>query len=407
VSCIRFTTTTVVDLVPPTVVSTTPADGATNVSTDIVLRITFSEAIDPSSLGDGILMTPEPGEGILEWTDGGRTFNFDPDDPLLDDTAYSLIITEGAVRDYAGNGLAELYSLKFTTASSFPTGGFAGTISGDPGSTAAADPEGTLAIAFITNIFAGGGDNGPPPIGGFTTVGSGGAYEIGQLPDGWYWPVGWMDTNGDGDLNPEYGDAIGIYGVDFTTLEGEPEPDSVEVSGGAMVTDVDFALYDPIAIYGRVTYVGTAYSEDLEIYDYVVGLFDTSTYDPENLNPEYGTDPQRVVWDPYFSVSSFQENPLVDGTYYIGAFMDVNDNGSYDPETDPAGFYEIGGEIAWVTVENGEDSGDGIVVELDDPEVTLRRTSGMTWIKPAVAKSRLDPALREAIEKIKRALEAQ
>jgi hypothetical protein len=402
-----FITTDIEDVTPPTVVSTTPADGATNVPLDIVLQIEFSEPIDPASLSEGILMTPEPGDGIMSWIDGGRTLNFDPDEPLLDNTAYSLIITEGAVRDYAGNPLEELYSLQFTTAAAFPTGAILGTISGDPNSTAAADPEGTLAIAFMDNIFSGEEENGPPPIGGVAVAGEGGVYEINRLMGGWYWPVGWMDTNGDGMMDPEYGDALGAYGVDFSNLEGEPEPDSVEVSGGFPVPGIDFALYDPIAIYGRVTYEGTAYPGTLENYNYHVGLFDTLTYDPGNLDPEYGTDPQNIVWDPYFNVNEFEDG-LVEGSYYIGAYMDVNYNGDYDPETDPAGFYEEGGELAWVTVENGEDSGDGIVVVLQDPVVLAKRgISWASWVKPASSKGSLNPALLEAIEKIRRALEEQ
>jgi hypothetical protein len=400
-----FTTTNIPDTTPPTVVSTSPADGETNVSVNTILVIEFSEPIDPYSLEEGgIIMTPESGDGILTWTDGGTTLNFDPDDPLLDDTAYYIVIVEGAVRDFAGNPLSGSYSVAFTTGSSLPTGGYSGTIAGDPNSTAAANPEGALSIAFMVNMVEG-GDEGPPPIGGFDVVGSDGSYEIGNLMDATYWPGAMMDTDGNGEINPDYGDAIGLYGVDFASLMGEPEPDSLVITGGGTFSDIDFGLYDPIAIWGQVEYGGTAYSATLHEYNYYVGLFDITTFDPENLDPEYGTEPRSIVWDPEFRFHEFNDG-LVEGSYYIGAYMDVNHNGDFDPDTDPFGFYEIGGEMEYVTVENGEDSGDGIVVMLQDPEpITQLNTQTPSWIRVSAAKNQVDPRLRTLLENLRRALE--
>ena len=401
-----FTTTNIPDTNPPTIISTTPADGATNVSVDVIMQIEFSEPIDPFSMEEGsIIVTPEMGDGIVTWTDGGSTLNFEPDDPLLDDTAYSLVIVEGAVRDLAGNPLSGNYSVNFSTGASLPTGGYSGTIAGDPHSTAASNPEGALSIAFMVNMITGGGDEGPPPIGGFDMVGSDGSYEIGLLEDGTYWPGCMMDTDGNGEINPDLGDAIGLYGVDFTTLEGEPEPDSVIVAGGATYTDIDFGIYDPIAIWGRVEYGGSLYTADLHTYNYYVGLFDTTTFDPESLDPEYGTEGSSIVYNDEFIVHEFDDG-LVEGTYYIGAYLDVNYNYSYDPETDPAGFYEIGGEMAYVTVENGEDSGDGIVVVIEDPTVLASpNMRAISWTRVSATDSRMSPRLRALIDNLKRALE--
>lgn len=400
-----YTTTNVVDVTPPMVVSTSPADEATNVSVYTALQIEFSEAIDPNSLGEGsILMTPEPGDGIVTWINGGTTLNFEPNDPLLDDTAYTLIIIEGAVRDLAGNPLSGNYQMTFTTGSSLPIGGYSGTIAGDPNSTAAADPEGALSIAFMVNMIGWEGE-GPPPIGGFDEVASNGSYSIEHLEDGTYWPGVMMDTDGNGEIDPDYGDAIGMYGVDFATLEGEPEPDSLEIAGGATHTGIDFGIYDPIAIWGRVEYGGTLYTGDLYAYNYVVALFDTNTFDPMNLEPDYYTVPRNIVYDDEFRFHEFQDG-LVDGTYYIGAFMDINYNGDYDPATDPAGFLGVGYEMTPVTVENGEDSGDGIVVILQDPEPTTQSSAQtVSWIRVSDSKSQVDPRLRALLENLRRALE--
>ncbi len=400
-----YTTTDVVDVTPPTVVSTTPADGATNVSVNTVLQIEFSEVIDPNSLGEGsIMITPELGDGIVTWIDGGTTLNFDPDDPLLDDTAYNLIISEGAVRDLAGNPLSGNYSATFTTGSTLPTGGYSGTVAGDPNSTAASDPEGALSIAFMVNMVGWEGE-GPPPIGGFGEVASNGSYSIEHLEDGTYWPGAMMDTDGNGEINPDYGDAIGMYGVDFAALEGEPEPDSLEIAGGATHTGIDFGLYDPIAIWGRVEYGGTIYTGDLDMYDYYVGLFDTTTFDPENLEPDYGSGSSNLVWDNEFRFHEFNDG-LVDGTYYIGSFLDIDHDGEYDTASEPAGFYAVGEDLIPVTVENGEDSGDGIVVILQDPEPTTQSsTQTASWIRVSTATSQVDPRLRALLENLRRALE--
>jgi len=400
-----YTTTSVTDMTPPTVVSTTPADGATNVSVNTVLQIEFSEPIDPNSMEDGgIMMTPEPGDGTVTWTDGGSTLNFEPFDPLLDDTAYTLIIVEGAVKDLAGNPLSGNYSMSFTTGASLPTGGYSGTIAGDPHSTAASNPEGALSIAFMVNMLDW-EDEGPPPIGGVDDVASNGAYHIENLEDGTYWPGVMMDSDGNGEINPDYGDAIGLYGVDFATLEGEPEPDSVIIAGGATVEDVDFGIYDPIAIWGRVEYGGTLYTADLEMYSYYVGLFDTTTFDPEALDPDYGTEGSSIVWDDEFRFHEFGDG-LAEGTYYIGAYLDVNYNGDYDPATDPAGFYGVGGRMDHVTVENGEDSGDGIVVSLLDPDITAAANMrAVSWTKVSADDGRVNPGLRALLDNLKRALD--
>jgi hypothetical protein len=400
-----YTTTDVIDTTPPTVVSTTPADGATNVSVNTDLQIEFSETIDPNSLGEGsIMMTPDPGEGIVTWIDGGTTLSFEPNDPLLDNTVYTLIIAEGAVRDLAGNPLSGNYQVVFTTGSSLPTGGYSGTVAGDPNSTAASNPEGALSIAFMVNMMVW-EDEGGPPIGGFDEVASNGSYSIENLEDGTYWPAAMMDTDGNGEINPDYGDAIGMYGVDFGSLMGEPEPDSLIIAGGGTHTDIDFGLYDPIAIWGRVEYGGTLYTGDLDTYNYYVGLFDTTTYDPENLNPEYGTEGDNIVYHDEFRVHEFNDG-LVDGTYYIGAYLDVNYNDDFDPATDPAGFYAVGEDLIPVTVENGEDSGDDIVVIIYDPEAFASSYPRIeSWTKVNVADGKINPKLRALMDNLRRALE--
>lgn len=71
---------------------------------------------------------------------------------------------------------------------------------------------------------------------------------------------------------------------------------------------------------------------------------------------------------------SFDNGPSA-GTFYIGAFLDANDNYSYDPGFDPAVFYGDPGDA--ISVANGSDFND-IVMYLEDP-VPARPAPAVAW----------------------------
>jgi hypothetical protein len=161
-----------------------------------------------------------------------------------------------------------------------------------------------------------------------------------------------------------------------------------------------------MVIAGRVSYGGTAHADSLQYFNYQVGVFDTLTFDPDNLEPEYGTDGENIAWDPYFRFEEFDDS-LVAGTYYIGSFMDVNFNEQYDPEIDPAAFYGVGDEMTPVTVEHGQDALD-IHIILEDPEVLMPHINSTgIWSKPKTSGASKRPELYKAISYIKRALKEQ
>jgi hypothetical protein len=368
-----FRTTSSVDNMPPRVLSTVPADGATNVSVGTNLQITFSERINEQSLS-GVILTPNPGDGVASWSADGRTVTFDPDQDLEDDTQYTLVLPQGAVEDLAGNPLAESYSATFTTAAALASGRISGTIEGDADSDAASDPQGAIVVVSNVFIFDYEGD---PPILGTAVVAGSGNYTVQNLVDGTFWPVALMETNGDGILDPEFGDAVGAYGVDLAVPD--LVPDSVVISGGNHVQNVDFPLFDPSAISGMVFYDGTDYVSAVQDYDYYVGAFDTTGFDPQNIpSPDYSTQGYNLVQNPQYVIDQF-DNFLGDGVYYIGGYVDVNTNGDFDPAVDPAGFYGSGGGLTPVTIVNGSD-GVGIDIHLDDPAITVSRSSG--WSAP-------------------------
>lgn len=343
----NFTTTSAVDNTPPTLVSSTPTDGAVNVSVNTNISMTFSEAINQTTLSQ-IMVVPEIGDGVVTWSNGGRTVTFDPTNPLTSDTQYSLFAPPGTIRDLAGNGMTSALSIAFTTGATLATGRILGTISGDSLSSAANDPAGATVIASSTPLFG----TAELKVGGTGVVTGNGTYTVDHLPDGVYYLLSAMDSNHDGRIDPTTGDAIGLYGVDFAALSGFE--DSVTVSGGGQVTGADFSLYDPMAIVGTVTYQGTAYAGgDYTVY---IGVLDTTGVDlsnPGSLTPDYVTD---ASWPSYPSWSVDElDYGLVPGTYYVGAYLDVNGNTKPDAG-EPLAFYGSGGVPTPITLEHGDDA---------------------------------------------------
>jgi hypothetical protein len=219
-------------------------------------------------------------------------------------------------------------------------------------------------IAADRNPFGPDDDFG---IGATGVAATNGDYTVANLPDGTWWPLAAMDSNGDGEIDPEKGDAIGLYGVDFPF----GEPDTV-VTSGTIVTGIDFTLFDPMAISGVVSYTGSAYPGCC--YTIFVGVFDTTGFDIGGiLEPDYGTE---VFWpgDPGYAVDQF-EYGLMPGTYYVGAFLDGNFNGDLDA-SDPAAFY--GGMTPTpLSVANGTDALDVDITLTDPPTFTAER-----WRQP-------------------------
>ncbi|MDH3197113.1 MAG: Ig-like domain-containing protein [Candidatus Krumholzibacteria bacterium] len=393
-----FRTRTTPDTTPPALVSSSPSDGQTNVSVDANLAFTFSEAMDQNQFQP--LLTPNPGDGLLVWSNGGRTVTFDPDLPLQDDTQYLLFILPGEVRDLAGNGIANPVSIRFSTGPNFATGSFAGRVSGDPG-TPTANPAGAVVIAPNVLPFNGNDDF---DVMGSDVVDSGGGsnYSISALPDGVYYPVSAKDSNGDGDIDPDKGDAIGAYGLDIRQMD--MIPDSVVISGGNAVNNVDFPLFDQSAVAGTFAYDGTMYTGDYQVY---IGAFDVNGFDINNLGPpDFGTD----EWWPYnvqFGMSEMDTPGFAAGNYYIGAYMDVDpfDVAGYNPATDPAGFYGGVPNPTAVDLTGGKDAV-GIHISLADP-VAPFAASPVSWRTPDKKDvewfQRLSAAVRRAAEQSKTA----
>ena len=102
------------DTKAPTVVSVTPADGATNVTTNASIVVTFSENVDGGTTGlTSFFLTPDP--GCLCITDVSGNVVTLTTQPLAAGTDYMVTVTT-AVTDEAGNNLATQFTSTFTTA---------------------------------------------------------------------------------------------------------------------------------------------------------------------------------------------------------------------------------------------------------------------------------------------------
>lgn len=111
-----FTTAALVDTIAPTVTGTTHANGANNVPINAKAGVTFSEAMDPSTV-NAVTFTFKQGltpvAGTVSYI--GVSAVFTPSIPLASNTLYTGTITTGA-KDLAGNPLAGNYVWSWTTA---------------------------------------------------------------------------------------------------------------------------------------------------------------------------------------------------------------------------------------------------------------------------------------------------
>jgi hypothetical protein len=101
---------------PPTVISTVPVNGATNVPVSQILSATFSEAMTSTSISASTFMVTGPGGTAVAGTVtySGVVATFTPAASLANNTLYTATITTGAT-SLAGTPLAAAYVWTFTT----------------------------------------------------------------------------------------------------------------------------------------------------------------------------------------------------------------------------------------------------------------------------------------------------
>jgi Bacterial Ig-like domain len=112
------TTGTTTDTTPPTVLSTFPTINSGAVAMNTAIAVTFSEAIDPSTINTQNLILMKDGSTPVAGsvTYFGTAALFIPAGNLSAGASYTATVTT-MVKDLAGNSLAANYSWNFTTAS--------------------------------------------------------------------------------------------------------------------------------------------------------------------------------------------------------------------------------------------------------------------------------------------------
>ena len=101
------------DVQPPSVVSSTPSDGDTDVAVNANLTVTFSEAMNQAATEAALSVIPNI-DCTVSWDASGTILSCNPDADLAADTSYSATVDTGAT-DLAGNALELPFAFSFTT----------------------------------------------------------------------------------------------------------------------------------------------------------------------------------------------------------------------------------------------------------------------------------------------------
>jgi hypothetical protein len=113
-----FTTAALPVVIPPTVISTIPADLAVGVPLNQIVSATFSEPMNPATINSTTFTLTGPGatpvSGLVAYAAVGNTLTFTPAANLAPNTTFTATIMTGA-QDLAGTGLANDKVWTFTT----------------------------------------------------------------------------------------------------------------------------------------------------------------------------------------------------------------------------------------------------------------------------------------------------
>lgn len=104
------------DITPPTVTSTSPANGATGVAVNTAVSAAFSEAMDTSTINTTTFTLSPSLSGTVTYDSASRIATFKPSGNLSFSTIYTATITT-EVKDLGGNSMTSNYNWSFTTGS--------------------------------------------------------------------------------------------------------------------------------------------------------------------------------------------------------------------------------------------------------------------------------------------------
>ena len=207
-------------LLPPvllaqlTVVSTSPANNATNVPLTTTMSVTFNVAVDSTSM--------DFQNNVFSNVDSVVSNSISPDKKtysatvLLKASKVYFIAILGA-KSVTGQVLASPFVAYFTTGSAFSGYNVSGIVTS---SIVGVTPQNAIVGLSSTSL-----DNNSPSFVSWTNVNGDGSFQIPYVPNGKYWLVAAKDVNGDGNLDPSngidavaFGDSININGSSMTGI---------------------------------------------------------------------------------------------------------------------------------------------------------------------------------------------
>lgn len=118
----RNTLNLTVRMVPPTVAAITPANGATNVQTDVAVTVTFSKPMDKSTVTNDTFILRDASSvipGVITWNAEATVATFYPAEAFKQETVYSVTIA-AMVKDLQGYSLGQNVSSSFTVRRTTP-----------------------------------------------------------------------------------------------------------------------------------------------------------------------------------------------------------------------------------------------------------------------------------------------
>jgi hypothetical protein len=121
-----FGPTSSTDTAAPILVSSIPADAATDVSRTDDFVLTFSEPMDEASVEAATSLTPAAGALSFTWNGTSEEATIDPADSLSSNTAYSIDVAGTAASSALGDPDLAATSINFTTAGGGGGGGGGG-----------------------------------------------------------------------------------------------------------------------------------------------------------------------------------------------------------------------------------------------------------------------------------------
>ena len=105
------------DTTPPSVDSVVPKDGATGQSRKSRIGLSLTDNIEIATVHPGSVVVRPVGGQPIRGSFGlyMTVLNFDPDEDLMPNTTYEVLLSKDGVKDLVGNGIADEFKSTFAT----------------------------------------------------------------------------------------------------------------------------------------------------------------------------------------------------------------------------------------------------------------------------------------------------